>query len=167
MVKRKIFKISGYFLFAILSNQVFGQQLHHQMLATQGNTTTLKSGFTILQTIGQQSVIGNASLTNLTVQQGFQQSLLFSYFPIYSINTITTTVYPNPFRGDLNVNFSELINGEMTVALYNMFGVMIYNEEKQNPALTLNFNFDYLPTGSYVLQLAAKQYSFSKTLIKQ
>ena len=167
MIKLKVFQFSIFLLFAFQGFNVCGQQLHHQMLSAQGNKATLQNGITVLQTIGQQSVIGNATVGNLTVQQGFQQSLFSKYFPTYNVNSTTTTVYPNPFAGALNVNFSELIPGEMSIALYNMFGVMIYNELKSNPSLTLSFNFDYLPTGSYVLQLTAKQYTFSKTLIKQ
>ena len=121
----------------------------------------------VLQTIGQQSVTGSATASNLTLQQGFQQSMVAKFFPTYNVNTIATTVYPNPFAGEVNVNFSQIIAGEMNIALYNMFGVMIYKEQKQNPALTLSFNFGDLPIGSYVLQLTANNYTFSKTLIKQ
>lgn len=167
MIKKQTLQISISLLLLFLIENASGQQLHRQMLSSQGSTITLKSGIMVLQTIGQQSLTGNASVSNLTLQQGFQQSLLAKFSPTYNINTIATTIYPNPFRDNMNINFSQSIAGEMTIALYNMFGVMIYKEQKQNPALTLTFNFNDLPTGSYVLQLTADNYAFSKTLIKQ
>jgi len=167
MIKKQMVKTPIFLLLFFLIENVSGQQLHHQMLSAQGSTTTLKNGMMVLQTIGQQSVTGSATVSNLTLQQGFQQSMVAKYFPTYNVNTTATAVYPNPFAGEVNVNFSQIIAGEMNIALYNMFGVMIYKEQKQNPALTLSFNFGDLPIGSYVLQLTANNYTFSKTLIKQ
>ena len=167
MIKKQTLKMPIFLLLFFLIENVSGQQLHHQMLSAQGSTTTLKSGMMVLQTIGQQSVTGNATVSNLTLQQGFQQSMVAKFFPTYNVNTTATTVYPNPFFGMVNINFSQIIAGEMNIALYNMFGVMIYKEQKQNPALTISLSFEHLPAGSYVIQLTAKNYTYSKTLIKQ
>jgi hypothetical protein len=154
-------------LFLLVCNYSYGQSLHHSMLSAQGNSQTIKGGLVVLQTIGQQSVNGNATSSNLTLQQGFQQSLVAKFFPIYSVNTMVTTVYPNPFAGIINVSFSQSIPGDMSIALYNMFGVLIHQQQKQNPPLSLSFNFEHLPSGSYILHLTAKNYAYSKTLIKQ
>lgn len=121
----------------------------------------------VLQTVGQQSVIGSATVSNLTLQQGFQQSLIFKSTPIYGVNTMVTTVYPNPFLGMVNINFSKEIAGEMGIVLYNMFGLMVYQEEKKDPAQTISLDFGHLPSGSYVLQLTSRDYTYSKILIKQ
>lgn len=131
-----------------------------------GSSTTLNSGIIVLQTVGQQSVTGNSTVANQTVQQGFQQSLVAKFFPVYSVNTISTTVYPNPFSGVFNILFSESIAGELSISLYNMFGVLVSQQKKQNAPLSLSFNYEQLPTGSYVLHLTAKNYAFSRTLIK-
>jgi len=55
------------------------------MLSAQGNSQTIKGGMVVLQTIGQQSVNGNATASNLTMQQGFQQSLISQFFPVYNV----------------------------------------------------------------------------------
>ncbi|MFY9280865.1 MAG: hypothetical protein WAO92_02560, partial [Bacteroidia bacterium] len=55
------------------SNGVFAQQLHHQMISSQGVSTTTSSGLIVKQTVGQQSVSGN-SQGDVIVQQGFQQN---------------------------------------------------------------------------------------------
>ena len=108
------------------------------MLLLQGNHKTLKSGMTVLQIICQQSITGNATVLALTVQQGFQQSLVSKLYPIYNLNTTATTVYPNPFSGLININFSKSIAGEMDIALYNLFGVPVYQEKKKDQGLTIN-----------------------------
>ena len=167
MVQRNLLRIPIFLLFVLLVNSASGQQLHHQMLSSMGSTSTLKSGMIVLQTVGQQSVTGNASVAKTSLQQGFQQSMVAKFFPIYSVNTFVTTVYPNPFSDVINIQFSQSIEGEMSIALYNMFGVLISQQKKQDPPLSLSFNFEHLPSGSYILHLTAKNYAYSKTLIKQ
>ena len=159
-------KIHLLVLFLILSNHSYGQALHHQMLASQGGTITLKNGIVVRQTIGQQSSSGNASLNKFIIQQGFQQSLNKSIFSISEDPIITTTVYPNPFVSILNIQFSEATTSDLTVSLFNLFGVLITKEVKSFPQSQLLFNFENIPSGSYVLQLTAENFTYSKTLIK-
>ncbi len=153
-------------LFLLISNYSFGQSLHHFMLSAQGNSQTIKGGMVVLQTIGQQSVNGNATVSNLTMQQGFQQSLISQFFPVYNANTVSTTVYPNPFSTTVNVSISAPITEDLTISLYNLFGVLVFQEVKTAPQSLLTFNFGNLPSSSYILHVTAKNYSFSKTLIK-
>lgn len=166
MRQKEIFKILIFFLLAILVLHVNAQSLHHQMLSTQGNTSVLKNGMIVRQTVGQQSVIGNSNISNLTIQQGFQQSMVSKFIPVYNINSIETTIYPNPFFSTVNIKFSETISEVMSVALYNMLGVMVYKREVNAPLIAIDFNFEYLASGSYVLVLTSKNYTHSKTLIK-
>jgi hypothetical protein len=167
MIQKKVLRLPILLLFILLIKSVSGQQLHHQMLSSMGSTTTSTTGLIFLQTVGQQSVTGNVSVSNLTVQQGFQQSLVSKIFPVFNLNIIETTVYPNPFRDIVNFNFSQKIAGNMSIALYNLFGVQIFKEVKQDAPLTIGFNFGYLPAGSYIINITANNYSYSKTLIKQ
>ena len=55
---------------------LYGQQVHHQMLSSQGSSNVLPTGTLVNQTIGQQSVIGNYKVSNSIIGQGFQQSLI-------------------------------------------------------------------------------------------
>jgi hypothetical protein len=167
MIKKNLLKIPIFLLFVLLVKSASGQQLHHQMLSSMGSTSALKSGMIVLQTVGQQSVTGNASVAKTSIQQGFQQSMVAKFFPIYGVNTFVTTVYPNPFSDVINIQFSQSIAGELSISLYNMFGVLISQHKKQDPPLSLSFNFEYLPSGSYIIHLTANNYAYSKTLIKQ
>ena len=160
-------KFLCFVFFVLFAKQSIGQQLNRQMLSSMGSTSTTKTGLVVLQTVGQQSVIGTWMNSSILVQQGFQQSLISTFFPLSNINTVSTTIYPNPFRDKVFVNFSELIPGEMTVDLFNMFGVVVFNQRIKDPSLNMNYNFDFLPAGSYVIQIKANNYLFTKTLIKQ
>ena len=48
---------------------VKGQQLHHQMLSSQGSSNLLSTGTLVHQNIGQQSVIGNYKFSNTVAGQ--------------------------------------------------------------------------------------------------
>ena len=52
---------------------LISQELHHEMISSQGKSVELDSGIYVTQTIGQHS-IASYSIDNLTVQQGYQQS---------------------------------------------------------------------------------------------
>ena len=162
MIKSILFVFQLFLLFALPVKSVSGQEFHHQMLSSMGSTSASTTGFIFLQTVGQQSVIGNSSVDIINIQQ----SLISKILPVFNVNTSETTVYPNPFRDNFKISCSKLIAGEMSIGLYNMFGVQIFKDVKQDASLTIGYNFVYLPTGSYILNLTAKGYSYSKTIIK-
>jgi hypothetical protein len=166
MCLKGIFKILILCLLSFFGLHLKAQSLHHQMLSSLGSTNILKSGMIVRQTVAQQSIIGNSSLSNIIIQQGFQQSMVSKFIPVYNISSIKTTIYPNPFLSTLNIKFSETISESMSVALYNMFGVMLYKKEFSAPLIAMDFNFEYLAPGSYILVLTSKNYTHSKTLIK-
>jgi hypothetical protein len=138
------------------------------MITVQGGTFVAKNGLVVRQSVGQMSAIGNASVGNFVFQQGFQQSLIGQFFqvPTYNLNTIGATIYPNPFNGPLSISFSAPITNNLSVSLYNMTGLLLFTKSFTTPQSVLNFNFDYLPTGSYVIRITAINYSFSKIIIK-
>jgi len=47
------------FIFMLLVCNVFGQKIHHQMISSQGKTSTTNEKAIVKQTIGQLSVIGS------------------------------------------------------------------------------------------------------------
>ena len=163
MIKMKFLSLSILTFSCFLS---FGQKLHHQMIAAQGGTFVAKNGLVVRQSVGQMSANGNAAAGAIAVQQGFQQSLISQLFPVYNANSIVTTIYPNPFKGPVSIAFSAPIAQDLSVSLFNMFGVSLFTQSFSPPQSVLNFNFDTLPAGSYVIHVTAKNYSFSKTIIK-
>jgi len=69
-----LFNIFTSFCLALLaSNNLYAQQLHHQMISTQGTSIKTAAGLIVKQTVAQKSVTGN-SQDDIIVQKGFQQS---------------------------------------------------------------------------------------------
>jgi hypothetical protein len=161
------FKKFFYYLFLGTLSITYGQQLNRQMLAAQGSSFAIKDGIQVSQSVGQLSVIGNSVQDRLTVQQGFQQSLVRKNLVFNETKAISASVYPNPFSNVFSVGFSQPINEELTVTLYNILGELLHKEFIKSPQNIMTFYFDYLPSGTYVLQIQSKNHFFSKKIIKQ
>ena len=124
-------------------------QLHHQMLSSQGSTSTTQNGGIVTQTIGQQSMIGNYTSRGFHIGQGFQQAnwpdteTLLA--PTISLNAVeggsaeidlTTTnqvsetlnygIISNPINGEATLNESIFTyihdgsQGESDVVIYSV-----------------------------------------------
>jgi len=150
------------FLFITLSG--FSQSLHHQMLSSQGTSTTA-GGFKVSQTIGQLSVIGNYRGSDVIVGQGFQQSRNMKTVKAPVI-TVTTTTYPNPFVDQINFEFSSVISGPIKFSLYDVMGRLVAYQEKTATDTILTINELSLSEGEYFVKLSAKNYNYSTNLLK-
>lgn len=150
------------FLFITLSG--FSQSLHHQMLSSQGTSTTA-GGFKVSQTIGQLSVIGNYRGSDVIVGQGFQQSRNMKTVKAPVI-TVTTTTYPNPFVDQINFEFSSVITGPIKFSLYDVMGRLVTYQEKTATDTILTINELSLAEGEYFVKLSAKNYNYSTNLLK-
>lgn len=145
---------------------VYCQQLHHQMVSTQGSSNLLLSRTLVKQTIGQQSTIGNYKFPGAIVGQGFQQSSVSKTKSTTIINQILTTTYPNPFIDHINFLFSKPVTGLITVTIFDVLGRLIHTEQKEasQNILTLdNLNF---PQNEYLVKLSASNYNFATQIIQ-
>ncbi|MSP84907.1 MAG: T9SS type A sorting domain-containing protein [Flavobacteriaceae bacterium] len=151
-------------LFFLVTFSGFSQSLHHQMLSSQGTSTTA-GGLKISQTIGQQSVIGNYRGTEVMVGQGFQQSRLMKTVKP-SVITLTTTTYPNPFIDHINFEFSSVVSGPIKFSLYDFMGRLVAYQEKPATNTILTITELSLAEGQYFVKLSAKNYNYSTNLLK-
>lgn len=145
---------------------VYSQQLHHQMVSSQGSSNLLSSGILVKQTIGQQSTIGNYKFPGVIVGQGFQQSRISNPGISSLVNSILTTTYPNPFVDRINFLFSKPVSGLITVTIFDVLGRLIHTEQKEasQNILTLdNLNF---PQSDYLVKLSAINYNYSTQIIQ-
>jgi hypothetical protein len=145
---------------------IYGQQVHHQMLSSQGNSSLLPSSALVNQTIGQQSAIGNYSISKLFIGQGFQQSVISkkSFVPI--ANTTVTKTYPNPFTDKIHFQFSKPVTGLITISIFDVLGRLVYHDQKEaiQDILTLDkLNF---PQNEYLVKLTAPNYNYSTQIIQ-
>ena len=62
VLKINIFLIKLILIILLFCSEAYRQNLHHQMLSSQGDSKVLPNEMYVSQTIGQQSVSGNYSL---------------------------------------------------------------------------------------------------------
>lgn len=153
------------YLFLFFTFPFYGQILHHQMISSQGITTKTNNGYTISQTIGQQSTTGNSDKGTIVVQ-GFQQSLWGSYIALNEISKITVKTFPNPFDDWINFQFSTPIENEIAIYVFDISGRLVYNKKTKIDTTTLTINLAHLPRSQYLVQLQANNSIYYSKIIK-
>ena len=154
-------------IFLALTLNSFSQDLHHQMLSSQGTSKTLPNGIFVSQTIGQQSVIGNYTKDGKTYGQGYQQSVWSKYISTNSNNAITTITYPNPFISTINFQFSQAIKEPISVSVFDIRGRLIFSQEKQASGNTLTIDLHNLASSNYLVRLSSPDYTYYTQILKQ
>lgn len=144
----------------------YGQQMHHQMLSTQGGSNLLTSGVLIKQTIGQQSIVGNYKFPGAIVGQGFQQSLISKSVLNSFRNEITTITYPNPFVDQIHFQFSKPVNGLITVTIFDLLGRLVYKEQKETTQNILTLDHLQFYQNQYLVKLSASNYDYTTQIIQ-
>ncbi|WMW78350.1 T9SS type A sorting domain-containing protein [Flavobacterium sp. 20NA77.7] len=141
------------------------QQLHHEMISSQGGSSVTSSGHLVRYTVGQQSVIGT-STNGYVVQQGFQQS---NWGRIVSENTISvvTTVYPNPFVDLVKFSFSSSPGSTIDILVFDILGRLVHSESVQNDSNLISLDLKKLSSAEYLVKLSSGSYIHSAKIIKQ
>lgn len=152
-------------LVSLISISCYSQKLHHQMLSSQGSRSYDSKGLVVLQSIGQESTIGNYSDASLIVEQGFQQSKKMKT-KNSTTSAIQTISYPNPFIDTINFKFSSSVQGTIKFTLFDLLGRLIYSEEKLSAEKILTINNLVLAQGEYLVKLTAKNYVYTTNLLK-
>jgi hypothetical protein len=153
------------FLFSF--STIYSQELHHQMLSSQGTSKELSNGIYVSQTIGQQSVIGNYTKDGKTYGQGYQQSVWSKYISTNSNNAITTVTYPNPFVSTINFQFSQAIKEPISVSVFDIRGRLIFSQEKQASGNILTIDLPNLASSNYLVRLSSPNYTYYTQILKQ
>jgi hypothetical protein len=161
-----IYKMKIITLFVLLSYSVFSQDLHHQMISSQGKSTILSNGMLVSQTIGQQSAIGNHT-KGVTVGQGFQQSHWAKYVNSNTSVNIATTTYPNPFITTVNFQFSQQIKETIEIAVFDVRGRLIFQDKKRATDSVLTVELPQLASSNYLVRLTAPNYTYYSQILKQ
>ena len=154
------------FLILILYQNMLGQVLHHQMISAQGGTHMLPNGMMVTQTVGQQSPIGSSN-NDFYMSQGFQQSVWSSLVESNIKVAVSTLVYPNPFISTIFFQFSGPVGPRVRVSIFNVAGVVVYNQESTVENGLLTINLSHLPTNPYLVRLSAIGFSYFTKIIKK
>jgi preprotein translocase subunit YajC len=165
-MKLIIFYFSLICVFFLISNPIKAQQLHHQMISSQGATIKTTSGLVVKQTIGQQSVTGN-SQGEITVQQGYQQSHWETLLRKSKKSDVLITIFPNPFREILNFQFSSTQDSPVRISIFDSHGRIVF--DKSSAAVDKIISLDdlpELPSAQYLVKLSNKNLNFHTIIIK-
>ena len=155
-----------HFVIAFLCSTFAFSQLHHQMISSQGTTSTNNEGIIVTQTIGQQSVIGNSQVSGLAFGQGFQQSIWTRLINTNNEN-FSADYYPNPFIDYVTFNFTNMSDETILISIFDVAGKQVYSTSKEVSDNKLILNLGNLSNGSYLVRLYNKKKTFYTKLIKK
>ena len=71
------------------------------------------------------------------------------------------SIFPNPFRQDINISASTLPSDKATINIYNMLGSLVY-QQKANATkgeLLTNIDLNHLPPAIYVVRIISGEYT--------
>lgn len=154
-------------IFLFISYFSFSQEVHHEMISSQGKNIELESGIYVTQSIGQQSVTGSVNDSSSKIIQGYQQvywkNLIVSTSPV----SINITFYPNPATDVVNFNFSNLETSKVSVMIFDYAGRNLVNSEIDIAAFKSVLDVSMLPSGSYLIYLHNNKINFYTKIIKK
>jgi hypothetical protein len=152
------------FIFSLIVLNLSGQNIHHQMISSQGSSSLTGSGLIVNQTIGQQSITGSFT-GSFSVQQGFQQSYWYNY--LSNSNPILVSVSPNPFQELIQFSISNLRNEKIAIQVFDINGKVVYVKEHfvENKLITINLS--NLSAGMYLVKLNRKDFNHFSKIIKK
>lgn len=155
--------VSLLFLYSLSS---FCQELHHEIISSQGKNVELDSGVYVTQTIGQHS-IASYSMDNLTVQQGYQQSFWNSLINSNEEFNTEITFYPNPTIDYVNFNFSNLEYSDLNVLVFDYAGRVLITTKIDIENYKTKLDLSSLPSGSYLIYLNTNKFNYHTKIIKK
>ena len=154
------------FILFFLTSLLGFSQLHHQMISSQGSTSTTSEGIVITQTIGQQSVVGNSEVAGLAFGQGFQQSIWTRLINSNDQNFMAE-YYPNPFFDQVTFRFTNMSDEIITIDIFDVAGRQVYSKRKNVVEDKLILQLGSLSGGAYLVRLYNEKKTFYTKLIKK
>jgi hypothetical protein len=145
---------------------LISQELHHEMISSQGKSVELDSGIYVTQTIGQHS-IASYSIDNLTVQQGYQQSFWSSLINTNEEFSLDINFYPNPTIDIVNFNFSNLESSDLNVLVFDYAGRVLITTKIDIENYKTKLDLSSLPSGSYLIYLNTNKFNYHTKIIKK
>ena len=135
-------------------------QLHHQAISSSGGSSNK-----VIYSVGQSSVIANATTSMATASQGFINPIKAAY-AIETISTdLSVSIYPNPFIEQFIATFDKKYNN-IQVIIQNVAGQLMYNSSFTNSA-ELVVETPTLGIQTYLITILADKKMFNAKLIKQ
>ncbi len=141
-------------------------QLHHQMISSQGSTSTTSEGIVVTQSIGQQSITGNSEVAGLVYGQGFQQSI-WTRLVNSNDQNFMAEYYPNPFFDQVTFKFTNMSDEIITIDIFDVAGKQVFSKRKNVVEDKLILQLGSLSGGAYLVRLYNEKKTFYTKLIKK
>ncbi|MGV6845714.1 MAG: T9SS type A sorting domain-containing protein [Lutibacter sp.] len=142
------------FLFLLsISISVNSQILQKSTISMAGATAKIQIGnanYNIIQSVGQQSVIGTFSKNNIEIRQGFVQSPLLNMLFTDTNMNLTMSLFPNPAIKTINLltNSGEV---DLNYSIFNVAGKLMAYGKVQKLKSVIDVSF--LKSGIYFLSI--------------
>ncbi len=116
------------------------------------------------QSIGQSSVTGAFNNNGVSVRQGFIQPVrIIGYQP--SALTLNADIYPNPFKAEIVISFSEVISERIHLTLYDLRGKILFSQESAVVSV-IRLPVSSIPAGFYILKIKTGTKLLTRKIIK-
>ncbi|MEY4954368.1 MAG: hypothetical protein RI981_453 [Bacteroidota bacterium] len=164
------------FVFFASISCVFAQSISSSTIAAGGGTQQVNGKY-FSQVIGQSSVVTGTSIqAGVTMRQGFKQPNLLARsiqnsglkIQMSIENPITFTVFPNPFKDKLRIEFSAESTMPTYVAIYDIVGSTMWQATYPEKILEINLTeFQNFRQGKYILHVLQKGKPFVTSIVKE
>jgi hypothetical protein len=119
------------------------------------------------QSIGQKSAIGTFKKAGYTLRQGFiQPNILAKIIDRNLPVDLEVSFYPNPFVESASLVFTEKIEGNVQVAVFNMMGKLVFSK-RYLAGQKIEILIENLSLAGYILKVTANKKQFIKNIIKK
>lgn len=83
-------------------------------------------------------------------------------------NTLTHTVYPNPFTNEVRINANETVNGNASISVFNVLGEQVYNYNmKCNDTKEFVIDGSSLNAGIYFYNISTENGELKGRIVKE
>jgi hypothetical protein len=163
-------------LFGATLSSACAQKISSSTIAA-GGVTKQVNGKYYSHVIGQSSVVAGTSVqSGLTLRQGFKQPNLLAKsiqnsglkIQVSVENPISFTVFPNPFKDKLRIEFSEESTMPTFVAIYDIIGSTMWQQTYPAKISEINLTeFQNFRQGKYILHVLQKGKPFVTSIVKE
>lgn len=146
------------------SYSAFCQSLSPQGIFASGGVTNIDGYAQLSWTLGETQTL-TYSKNNVILTQGFLQSnFTITGIDAFSENDIVQySVFPNPVKDILTMEYSADKEIELSVYLYNLEGKSLFTNKISTSTKSSEINFTSLQSGYYILKVFTEDQSFLKT----
>ncbi|APY07597.1 hypothetical protein BWZ20_04470 [Winogradskyella sp. J14-2] len=137
-------------------------------VGSSGSSQTLQTAngtYKVSQSIGQSSVIGTYYNNGYYLRQGYQQPIS----KLKALKNLTlelrAKVYPNPFSQMLFISFSDFVQRDISIRIFDIKSRVIYTKVFL-PAQRIELQIEDISTGTYFLNVSSGEKYFNTKLIK-